>query len=129
EEFERAAFSLREGEISDLVKTEVGYHIIQCLKHEPAVAQPLVWMWINVGMDAALEKGKRIAQRRADSLLAAGGTPARVRAGARKLGLDVSLLDHTVGDRVGVAQLIPVLARLESLKPGEMYPGAYEVPG
>lgn len=39
-EFDKAAFSLKVGEISDPIKTTYGYHILQVLKHEPAQLKP-----------------------------------------------------------------------------------------
>lgn len=39
-EFEKAAFSLKVGEISDPIKTAYGYHILQVLKHEQAQLKP-----------------------------------------------------------------------------------------
>ena len=40
-EFEEAAFSLAPGSISDLVKTQFGYHIIKVVDKKPATTQPL----------------------------------------------------------------------------------------
>jgi peptidyl-prolyl cis-trans isomerase D len=39
-EFEQAAFSLKPGETSDLVKTQYGYHILQVLAHDQARLKP-----------------------------------------------------------------------------------------
>lgn len=127
--FERAVFSLRPGETSDVVRTEVGYHIIQCTEFRPAVAQPLATMWANVGADAAIEKAERLAQARAESLYRAIKTPAQLRAAAKRLGLEFQAFEHTIGDRVAVSDLKPVLERMERLKPGEIYPGAFSLRG
>jgi len=129
EEFERAAFSLREGEVSDLVRTSEGYHIIQCISRESAVAQPLAWMYGNVAADLALEVAAKAARTRADSLYLVAGTPAKLRAAAKKLGLSVVAMEHVMGDRTGLPHLSDVLARLETLKPGEMYPGPHPAVG
>jgi parvulin-like peptidyl-prolyl isomerase len=129
EEFERAAFSLREGEVSDLVRTREGYHIIQCISRESSVAQPLDWMYGNVAADLALDVSEKMARTRADSLYLVAGTPGKLRAAAKKLGLQIIPMQHVVGDRSGLPQLSEVLARLETMQPGEMYPGPHPAVG
>lgn len=39
-EFEQAAFTVKQGQISDVVKTQYGYHIVKVLKHEDARMKP-----------------------------------------------------------------------------------------
>ncbi len=129
EGFERAAFALKPGEVTDLVKTEVGYHIIKCLEREGAVAQPLEWIYGNVGGDAAHDKASLIARRRADSLYLARRTPAALRAAAGAAGIQLEEFEHEVGNRRAAPDMITVLERLENSKPGQMYPGSYAIPG
>src|SRR5215831_10494569 len=69
--FEKVAFSLQAGELSEVVRTEAGWDIMQCTQHDPIVAQPLRYIYANVGWDAATDMADSLAHRRADSLAAA----------------------------------------------------------
>ena len=129
EEFERAAFSLRAGEVSDLVRTHEGYHIIQCISRESAFAQPLAWMYANVASDLARERARQMAKARADSLYLVAGTPQAMLRAATKLRLRVAHMTHGMGSRGGMRGLFEVNERLETMKPGEMYPGPHQGEG
>jgi peptidyl-prolyl cis-trans isomerase D len=47
-EFEKTAFTLPNGSISDLVKTQYGFHIIKVVEHENARTQPLDEVRLNI---------------------------------------------------------------------------------
>ena len=124
EAFERAAFEMRPGDIVGPVRTEVGYHILECLDYEPARIPPLVQVYANVAFDCAQAKAQRIAGERADSLYRTLRSVAQARAVAAKLGLSILATDHEQGNLVPFDDVLrPYIRKIDTLKPGELYPG------
>jgi hypothetical protein len=123
ESFEQVAFRMQPGEIGQPVRTEVGWHLIKCENHEPVHAEPLRYLYSNVGWDAATEKADRIAARRADSLLAVLKRPADALRAAQKLGIHPDRSYHRIGTRSSDAKYASFQIRLEQTAPGQMVPG------
>ncbi|MFQ5793210.1 MAG: peptidyl-prolyl cis-trans isomerase, partial [Acidobacteriota bacterium] len=57
-EFEEVAFSLEEGDVSDLVKTAYGYHIIKVTGHQPPLTRPLESVKEEIRSQLAREKAR-----------------------------------------------------------------------
>src|SRR5215469_7693914 len=62
-EFEKACFTLKPGETSNVIKTEYGYHIVQVLAHEQAHLQPfeevkaqLATQWKNAQVNQIMQQ-------------------------------------------------------------------------
>jgi peptidyl-prolyl cis-trans isomerase D len=65
-EFERAAFGLKPGETSGIVKTEVGYHIIRVIAHEAARLAPFEEAKPRLAADWKSEQVNDIVQQISD---------------------------------------------------------------
>jgi parvulin-like peptidyl-prolyl isomerase len=122
--FERAAFAMRPGDLAGPIRTEVGYHIMECLEYLPPIFPPLAEVYGNVAFDCAVEKSKQIAADRADSLYRALKSIPQAKAAAARLGFEILPTSHEVG-RTGRFDdvLLPYILKVEKLKPGEFYPG------
>jgi peptidyl-prolyl cis-trans isomerase D len=70
-EFEKAAFSLQPGQISDLVKTQYGFHIIKVLEKETAHTKPFDEVKDSIRAPMMLSKADDEASKVADQLAAA----------------------------------------------------------
>jgi peptidyl-prolyl cis-trans isomerase D len=70
-EFEKTAFGLDKGKISDLVKTQYGFHIIKVLDKETAHTQPFEEVKDSIKTPLLLSKADRLASDEADQISAA----------------------------------------------------------
>ena len=67
-EFEDAAFAMKPGEISDIVKTSFGLHIIKTTDHKPASTRPLEEVKTQSEDQLKWERAQNEAQRLSEEL-------------------------------------------------------------
>ena len=89
-EFDKAAFSMKPGEISDVVKTQFGYHIIKVTDKKAASTKPLEEVRAQIEDQSKWERAQAEAQRIADDVATKLKKPADFDTVAKGRGLTVA---------------------------------------
>ncbi len=88
-EFDDAVFAMQPGQISDLVKSQFGYHIIKLVDKRPAVTKTLADVQKQLEDQIRMEKAQTEAQKSADEVAKQITAPADLDKVARARGLQV----------------------------------------
>jgi peptidyl-prolyl cis-trans isomerase D len=75
-EFEAAAFAMKAGDISDLVKTSFGFHIIKVVDNQAEVVRPLEAVKAEIVDQLRWQKAQQDAEAQAKAIATAAKTPA-----------------------------------------------------
>ncbi len=119
-EFDKVAFSLPPGQISDLVKSQYGFHIIKVVDKKAGVTKPLAEVRAQIEDQLKWERAQAEAQRTADDVAAKLKTPADFDTVAAPRGLKVAESTLFAKDEPipGLGMAPAVAQRAFDLKPG-----------
>ena len=123
-EFEQAAFSMKNGEISNLVKTAFGFHIIKMVDNKPEMTRPLAEVRAELEDQLKWQKAQAEAEKIAKSLEATIKTPADLDriAQERKMQVTETGLILLAEPIQGIGTQPELTGRLFGMKEGEVTP-------
>jgi peptidyl-prolyl cis-trans isomerase D len=123
-EFEQAAFALKAGEISDVIKTSFGFHIIKVVESQPETTRPLAEVSPEIVDQLRWQKAQQQAEQDGKAMEAAIKSAADLDRVAKERGL--ALVDSPFflrDEPIGELGASPDLAsRAFSMKDGEVTP-------
>ncbi len=123
-EFEQAAFAMKAGEISNLVKTAFGFHIIKVVDNKPDATRALAEVRAEIEDQLKWQKAQAEAEQIAKSLEATTKTPADLDTVAKQRGLTVVETGLIASDEAiqGVGAQPELSGRVFGMKEGEVTP-------
>lgn len=99
DDFEAVAFSLAEGELSEPVQTEFGYHLLRVDTISPSETEPLEVVSEQIERDLKLEKAQQLLIDKADHLAnLVWEMPDSLEPAAEEMGLEVIQTDYLERD-------------------------------
>lgn len=123
-EFEQAAFGMKAGEISNLVETAFGFHIIKVVDNKSDQTRPLAEVRTELEDQLKWQKAQAEAERLAKSLEATTKTPADLDKVAKERSLAVVETGLVASDEPiqGVGAQSEISGRVFGMKDGEVTP-------
>ncbi|MDP2055522.1 MAG: peptidyl-prolyl cis-trans isomerase [Acidobacteriota bacterium] len=123
-EFEQAAFGMKAGETSDLVKTAFGFHIIKVVDNQPESTRALADVRAELEDQLKWQKAQAEAESIAKSLEATTKTPADLDRVAKERGLAVVETGMIASDEPiqGIGAQPELSSRVFAMKEGEVTP-------
>jgi peptidyl-prolyl cis-trans isomerase D len=123
-EFEQAAFAMKPGEISDLVKTSFGFHIIKVIDHRQATTRPLSEVRAELEDQLKWQKAQADAEQQAKALEGQMKTAADLDRLAQERGLQVQETGFFLRDEPidGLGPAPEVAAQAFQMEPGSVSP-------
>ena len=121
-EFENAAFAMKAGEMSDLVKTAFGYHIIKVVDNKPEATRPLAEVRAELEEQLKWQKAQAEAEKQAKAMEATIKSPADLDRVAKEKGLTVveTGLVQMAEPIQGIGAQPELSGRLFGMKEGEV---------
>ncbi|MBY0493952.1 MAG: peptidyl-prolyl cis-trans isomerase [Cyanobacteria bacterium] len=123
-EFENAAFTMKNGEISDLVKTSFGFHIIKMVDNKPEATRPLAEVRAELEDQLKWQRAQAEAEKIAKSLEATMKTQADLDRIAKEHGMQVTEtgLIQMAEPIQGVGSQPELSGRVFGMKEGDVTP-------
>ncbi len=122
--FEQAAFSMKAGDISGLVKSDFGFHIIKVTDHKPETTRPLAEVHAEIEDQLKWQTAQQQAEQQGKALETAVKTPADLDRVAKERGLALQETGLFLADEPidGLGPAPEVSARAFQMKEGEVSP-------